>query len=78
MPVTAAPSPVSFLLALLLVVTTGTAWFTALHPGFLWRVLQGGSLSEDAFPAYCRAIRVGGVLFGAAGLLLLELQEWYS
>jgi hypothetical protein len=70
------PSPLSFLLAMLLVATSGTAWFTALHPGFVWRVLQGGGHADEAYPAFRRAIRACGVLLGAAGWLLLELPEW--
>lgn len=77
MPIAPAATWNTFLLVLLLVVSTGTAWFTALHPGFVWRVMQGNAVSEEGNP-FIRLLRRGGILFGAAGLLLLFLSDYTS
>lgn len=71
-----APSPLSFLLILLLVVTTGTAWFAAIHPGFIRSVLQG-DVPDDPACGNSRALRIGGILFGAAGFLLLVIPDLF-
>ncbi len=70
----AAPA-ISFLLVMPILILTGTAWFTALHPAFIWRMMQGGRYREPSSPHAFLALRVGGVLIGAAGLAYLFLSD---
>lgn len=69
---------ISFLLAMFLIVCTGTAWFIALHPRFIWRIIQGGNIGEDPPSAYYRMLRLGGIMFGAIGLFLLFMADLFS
>lgn len=65
----------SFALLMLLVVSTGTAWFVAMHPQFIWRLIQGESAGGDPPAAHHRALRFAGVMCGAAGLLMLLVGD---
>jgi hypothetical protein len=69
---------ISFLIAMFLVVWTGTAWFIALHPRFIWRMLRGGDLPEHGPAESFRMLRLGGICLGSAGLLLLFLADWFA
>ncbi|MBW5448332.1 hypothetical protein GE107_20015 [Cohnella sp. CFH 77786] len=69
---------VSFMLMMLVVVATGTAWFVALHPRFIWRMLHGSGVSGDPPASYSQMIRLGGLIFGAAGMDLLLASDLFS
>jgi hypothetical protein len=65
----------SFLLVMLVLILTGTAWFTAMHPGFIWRITLGARYGKPASWQAMLALRIGGILVGAAGLAFLFLSD---
>jgi hypothetical protein len=72
-------SLISTMLLMFLVVWTGTAWFIAFHPKFVWRMIQRTDGSADAPQAFDqRALRVGAVWYGAVGLALILLSDLYA
>jgi hypothetical protein len=67
----------SFFEILLLVAGTGTAWFIALHPRFIWEILHGGGAEDGNGEGEGFAlVRTAGMLAGALGLWLLFLPDW--
>lgn len=73
---TAYVPPVSLLLLMTLVVLAGTAWFAALHPGFVRRMIQGEEDVRDAAAsAEHQRIRRSGLVVGMAAILLLLLTD---
>lgn len=68
----------SMMLLMFLVVWTGTAWFIALHPSFVWRIIHRSD-GANAAPSFDpRALRLGAVCYGAAGLALIILSDLYT
>ncbi|THF74718.1 hypothetical protein [Cohnella fermenti] len=57
-------------LALLLIFATGTAWFLALHPGLIWRMLRAQRPSRGA---RLRLVRLLALACGAASFAILWL-----
>jgi hypothetical protein len=70
---------ISMMLLMFLVVWTGTAWFIALHPSFVWRMIRRTDQSAESPPAFDqRALRFGAVWYGAVGLALILLSDFYK
>ncbi|TJY42737.1 hypothetical protein E5161_07805 [Cohnella pontilimi] len=68
----------SIMLLMFLVVWTGTAWFIALHPKFVWSIIRRTD-AGDAAPAFDqRALRRGALFYGAVGLVLILLSDLYT
>lgn len=68
--------PISLLLLMMLVVLAGTAWFAALHPRFVWRMIQGDAADREyAAASEFQRIRLSGLAVGMAALLLLLLTD---
>lgn len=66
----------SILLLILVMVSTGTAWFAVLHPDFVWRMLRSRSQDDkmSAVPAWL--IRVTAAGLGVVGVMALMLIDW--
>jgi len=74
LPASYAPA-ISFLLVLLVLLVSGTALFAALHPHFVWRVFLGTRFGREAPRYVMLALRIGGILVGAAGVAFLLLSD---
>lgn len=67
----------SILLLILLVASTGTAWFAVLHPDFIWRMFRSRRSPVDKLPvASARLIRISAAGLGIAGVMALMLLDW--
>lgn len=70
-----AASAISFLIVMAVLILTGTAWFTALHPGFVWRIFLGSRCGRKAPRQAMLALRIAGLVVGALGLAFLFLSD---
>lgn len=68
----------SFLLMMLVIVSTGTAWFVALHPRFVWRMFRGSRAEEMPSAADYRMLRLGGIGVGIVGMALILLTDFFT
>ncbi len=57
------------------IVLAGTAWFAALHPRFIWGIVQREAVGSDNLRAGYRMIRLTGLGLGAVGVMLLFLLD---
>ncbi|WP_123041883.1 hypothetical protein [Cohnella candidum] len=78
MDMAAAAPLISFMLAMLLIVSTGTAWFAALHPRFIGRFIQGNEDSNETDAGLYLSIRLGGMALGLIGVFLLFLGDVFA
>jgi|GEM_PF-2177271 len=70
--------PISLLLLMMLVVLAGTAWFAALHPRFIRRMMLGeaaDAADRECAVAEFQRIRWSGLAVGSAALLLLMMTD---
>lgn len=77
MDMAAAAPLISFMLAMLLIVSTGTAWFAALHPRFIGKFIHGDEDPEETAALYL-SIRLGGMALGLIGVFLLFMGDVFA